>query len=450
MPRLPSTPPLTTPAPSASPLARPSTQANSQKPTAGPPNHAANAAAIAASASASMPAPPSSRRGPPPLDPLPVEAPPIDPITGPASQRAMRAQIRAADVIARPPTPLASYKANLPPMRPPMPSDEGFMTQGEKLSLAEFAFVLRDEQVQAKIALYRADLQTNPELDAITAQVVAELRALQEKVGREGSVPPPSNVKDLEAELTHAFTTHLERLFRQGKLAAVFERKLAVASKRFARLFFESELHEKIRGSQGELKTMRFAEQALFRVLTRFDQHLLLELESFEYESTEVLDRAKELFDGIVRELRNKYLGRTTPELNALVSHLNEVLNAFLTEELPPHVGEIATRVVREARLAHSKMTVSYKVSADGFVKLRAAYERAFLTLLVPYVEEEMLKRVRARDARFRVETIRFVADPHIFSDVCELICEATYDSLYNEGFLDLPADWRARLTDEG
>ena len=60
-----------------------------------------------------------------------------------------------------------------------------------------------------------------------------------------------------------------------------------------------------------------------------------------------------------------------------------------------------------------------------------------------------MLKRVRARDAAFRVETIRFVADPHIFSDVCELICEATYDSLYNEGFLDLPADWRARLTDE-
>ena len=32
-----------------------------------------------------------------------------------------------------------------------------------------------------------------------------------------------------------------------------------------------------------------------------------------------------------------------------------------------------------------------------------------------------MLRRVRARDAKFRVETIRFVADPHIFSDVCEL-----------------------------
>ncbi len=334
-------------------------------------------------------------------------------------------------------------------MRPPLPSDEGFMTQGEKLSLAEFAFVLRDEQVQAKIALYRADLATNPELDAITAQVMVELRLLQEKVAREGSAPPPADARHLEVELARSFATHLGRLFRKGKLAAVFERRLAVASKRFARLFFESELHEKIRGSQGELKTMRFAEQALFRVLTRFEQHLLLELESFEYDSKDVLTRAKDQFEGIVRELRNKYLGRTTPELNALVSHLNEVLNAFLTQEYPPHVEAIAKRVVKDAGLAHSKVSVSYKVSAEGFVKLRAAYERAFLELLVPYVGEEMLKRVRARDARFRVETIRFVADPHIFSDVCELICEATYDSLYNEGFLDLPPDWRARLADE-
>jgi len=61
-----------------------------------------------------------------------------------------------------------------------------------------------------------------------------------------------------------------------------------------------------------------------------------------------------------------------------------------------------------------------------------------------------MLKRVHASEGKFRVETLRFVADPHIFSDVCELICEAMYDFLYNEGFLDLPADWRARLSASG
>jgi len=193
-----------------------------------------------------------------------------------------------------------------------------------------------------------------------------------------------------------------------------------------------------------------FPEQALFRVLTRFEQHLLLELESCEYESADVLDRGKELFDGIVRELRNKYLARTTPELNLLVSHLNEVLGVFLTIEFPPKTPELARLVVREARLAEAKSHVGYKVSADSFARLRVTYERQFLKLLVPYVEEEMLKRVRAREAKFRVETIRFVADPQIFSEVCELICDATYDFLYNEGFLDLPADWRARLADEG
>jgi hypothetical protein len=317
-----------------------------------------------------------------------------------------------------------------------MPSEDGFMTTPDKLSLAEFAYALRDEQVQAKVALYRADLATNPELDAITAQVVAELRALQEKAAREATIPPPSTRGQLETELTATFGAQLQRLFRKGKLASVFERKLAETSKRFARLFFESELHEKIRGSQGEMKTLRFPEQALFRVLTRFEQHLLLELESCEYESAEVLDRGKELFDGIVRELRNKYLARTTP--------------VFLTSEFPPKIPELARLVVREARLAEAKSHVGYKVSADGFARLRVTYERQFLKLLVPYVEEEMLKRVRAREAKFRVETIRFVADPQIFSEVCELICDATYDFLYNEGFLDLPADWRARLADEG
>jgi hypothetical protein len=113
-------------------------------------------------------------------------------------------------------------------------------------------------------------------------------------------------------------------------------------------------------------------------------------------------------------------------------------------------IPELAETVIREARLAEAKLAVGYKVSADGFARLRVAYERRFLQLLVPYVEEEMLKWVRARDAQFRAETIRFVADPQIFSDVCAQICDATYDFLFNEGFLDLPDDWRARLVDEG
>ena len=64
--------------------------------------------------------------------------------------------------------------------------------------------------------------------------------------------------------------------------------------------------------------------------------------------------------------------------------------------------------------------------------------------------EDEMLSRVRDSMSQFRSETIRFVADPLIFSDVCEVVCESIYDMLYNDGFLDLPNDWRARLAAEG
>src|SRR5438105_2441111 len=63
-----------------------------------------------------------------------------------------------------------------PPARP---------AQGEKASEAikehvvEMALGLLEEQVQARIVHYKADLETNPELDAITAQVVAQLKEIQ-------------------------------------------------------------------------------------------------------------------------------------------------------------------------------------------------------------------------------------------------------------------------------
>jgi len=58
-----------------------------------------------------------------------------------------------------------------------------------------------------------------------------------------------------------------------------------------------------------------------------------------------------------------------------------------------------------------------------------------------------MLKRVRNTEGQFREETLRFVAAPAIFSELCEVVCDAVYDMLYNDGFLDLPSDWRARLS---
>jgi hypothetical protein len=331
----------------------------------------------------------------------------------------------------------------------PVPSAEGKMSTSAKLSLAEIALQLRDEQLQARVVHYKGELETSPELDAVTAQVIAELKMLQ-RAGSPKQGPVATDRTQVEIDLIATMKGLLSKLFSQERVASVVQRKLGEVSKRFARLFFESELHDKIRGSDNELKTMRFGEQALYHVLSHNEARLLKELDAFDYASQEVKDDARDALQNWVKELRNEFLGRTTPELNALVRILNEVLTLFFTQELPPVVGELAWEVVKEAKLADEAMRGGYKVPSESFMRFRQVFERRFLQRLVPFAADGMLKRVHSTEGKFRVETLRFVADPHIFSDVCELICEAMYDFLYNEGFLDLPGDWRARLASSG
>jgi hypothetical protein len=125
---------------------------------------------------------------------------------------------------------------------------------------------------------------------------------------------------------------------------------------------------------------------------------------------------------------------------------LTELLTQFFGTELPPAVAEIAWEVVKEARLADARARAGYKIGVEAFPRFRATFERKFLQRLVGFVEDGMLARVRGKETEFRAETLRFVSDPQIFTDVCELVCDAIYDYLYNEGFLDLPPDWHARL----
>jgi hypothetical protein len=327
------------------------------------------------------------------------------------------------------------------------------MSTQAKMSLADVALALRDEQLEAKVVQYKSELATNPELDEVTAQVVRELQSLQAAArGAQAPVsrPPEADRSQLEIELIQSLKEMLGRIFRPGKLATVIERKLGEVTKRFARTFFASELHEKIRGSSDEVKVMRFPEQALYHALARVQDEILAHLGSFNYAGTKVEERAREHFSGMVKELRNDFLARTTPELNVLVKYLNEVLITFFVAELPPMLGELAWEVVKEARLGDAKTTAGYKISASAFPTFRLAFERRFLLRLVPFVEDEMLQRVREQARSFRAETIRLVADPSIFSNTCEVVCDAVYDMLYNDGFLDLPSDWRARLSAEG
>jgi hypothetical protein len=353
----------------------------------------------------------------------------------------------------KPPGPPPPPPRKAVPPTAPTPSPEGFMSTAAKMSLADIALQLRDEQLEAKVVHYKAELETSPELDAVTAQVIAEIQTLQKQARSRppASHPPPGQDRaQLEIELIDNLKTMLGRIFRKDKLATTIERKLGETAKRFARVFFESELHEKIRGSADEMKSMRFPEQALFHAFARTQDQIVGYLDAYHYGSPKVQARAKEHFYAILKELRNDFLARTTPELNVLVSYLNEVLIRFFTTELPSQLGELAWEVVKEAKLAEAKTIAGYKISATSFKRFRQAFERRFLQRLVPFVEDHMLEKVREGKQDFRQETIRFVADPLIFSEVCEVICDAVYDMLYNDGFLDLPTDWRARLTQAG
>lgn len=340
---------------------------------------------------------------------------------------------------------------DLPPPRPPLPTDDGYLSTQAKISLADIALQLRDEQLEARIVHYRDDLETNAELDAITAQVVSELRALQRQATEQRvSDRPPADRTQVEIELIQSLKEMLGRLFRSDRLAIVFERRLAEVSKRFARLFFKSELHEKLAGAGGELKTMRYPQQALYHLFARHEDFLLGQLRKLNYASNELYDETVETFTDIVKELRSSFLSKTTPELNELMAILHELLREFLVKELPHSLGELAWEVVKEARLADARQSQSYKIAPSHFPAFRQAFERRFLQRLVPFVADKMLARVRGKDSKFRVETQRFVADPHIFSDVCEVICDSVYDTLCNDGFLDLPVDWRQKLVAEG
>lgn len=323
------------------------------------------------------------------------------------------------------------------------------MSTHEKLSVADIALALRDEQLEAKVVHYKAELATSPELDAVTHQVIAELESLRAAARAATPSPPPlaEERAQLEIDLIQSLREMLGRIFRKERLATTIERKLGEVSKRFARIFFESELHDKIRGSVDEQKPMRFSEQALYHAFVRTQDDVLAELESYQYANEDVGARAREHLYELVKDLRNDFLARTTPELNTLVKYLNEVLARFFVGELPPLLGELAQKVVQDARLADARTGGGYKISASGFAVFRSAFERRFLQLLVPFVEDEMLKRVRGSAAEFRSETLYFVADPEIFSETCAVICDAIYDMLYNDCFLDLPGDWRPRLS---
>jgi hypothetical protein len=312
------------------------------------------------------------------------------------------------------------------------------MSEASKNAIAEMAAGLLDEQIQARIVHYKAELETNPELDAITADVVAQLRQMQEKA----SAAAASTVarEQIASQQEATMVGLLKKLFPTAGPSIVVERRLRVSLRALAKLFFQSELHEKTREA-GRARTILHPEQAIYYLFSRFSNRHEHELAGFEYVSDDVKNDTLALHAKLQKDQQDAFLARRSPELKRMVVVFHEVLHDFVAKQLPPALPALAQEVVSQANTAGGK-AFPYKVTAEAFPRFRAAFERRFLVRLVGYAEDELVRRLVDTAGDARKETAHFVSDPTVFSLLAGDITQGVYEYLGNEGFLDLPSSW--------
>lgn len=326
------------------------------------------------------------------------------------------------------------------PAAPPPKMGEG-ASQALKDDITEMALGLLEEQVQARIVHYKADLETNPELDAITAGVVAQLKELQTNAAQQASQRPVDR-DQIRLEHEKILGSLLERVFRPGAPSLLVERRLKEIHRRLARLFFQSELHERTRAQDGAAKVIQHGEQALYYLLVRYENRLKNELGGFDYASDEIKERSFALLAKFAKDMQDAFLSRRSSELKRIVAVFNGVLLDFLTKEIAKSSAALAHEVIQQSGSFEGR-AFSYKVASDAFGRFRGAFERRFMVRLVGFAEDELVRRLADTAGEVRNETLAFITDPQLFSMICGELCDGLYEFFCNEGFLDLPADWR-------
>jgi len=317
------------------------------------------------------------------------------------------------------------------------------MSAGQKEALTLQAFGLLQEQVQARVVHYKGELETNAELDAITAQVVLQLKEMQEAAAAQlGGKHSPD---EMEAAQVKALTALLSKVFSCD--SQFTSRMLKPLGRRVAKLFFESELHEKTKGDRE--KQIFHAEQGVYYLLGRYKNRLRAELEAFEFANAEVKQASLDLLAKLERDLQVGFLSRRSPELNQVMSVYAAVVSDFLRDYLPPRLEPMAKNTIRAARTARRPNSVGYKVLADAFPEFRLEWERVFMEQMVNCCSDDLTTRLTQSGSEYRDETIRFFSDPHVYSDSAGVVCHELYDFLCLEGFLDLPVNFRVEEADE-
>jgi hypothetical protein len=320
----------------------------------------------------------------------------------------------------------------------PLPAPGEGTSQALKDHITDMALGLLDEQVRARIVHYKSELETNPELDKVTAEVVAGLRELQARVVK---AEPKRGGQHREAHVG-LLARELERAFPATGLSIFIERRMRVVHRNLARLFFQSELHEKTRGQDGQSKVIQHGEQAIYYLLQRYDHRLKNELGAFDFADDEVRERSFELLARISKEMQDAFLSRRSSELRRIAGIFDGVLRELFTKRLSTAAQAMAVEVVEAAR-TYEASPYAYKLPAEAFGAFRAAVERAVMVRLVGFAEDALVARLADTAGAARDEALAFVTDPQIFSMICGEICDALYEHLCGEGFLDLPRDYR-------
>lgn len=312
------------------------------------------------------------------------------------------------------------------------------------IDLAAMAKRLREEQIRAKVVYYGEGQRTNAELDAITEAVVAELQSLQLAGFKAVEPEPREPTTDVSIELIGTLRGLLEKLFSPRR-EGFMRRKIEDIQRRISTLFFNSALYVKLSTQARAALSVSYADQAVYLALRTHRDAMLASIRAQRYSDPKVLAEALARFDSIEKGLRMAFLSRTTPELEALLGIYREVLLKFFFEEFKPALGDFCWAVIKESRVGIGRPH-GYKLTSEVFTAFREVFEKHFLERLVLNVQGPIVQRATQMRDTFREETVQFVADPQIFSDVCAVVCDAIYDYLYTEGFLDLPTQWRNHL----
>lgn len=311
-----------------------------------------------------------------------------------------------------------------------------------RAELAAKALGLRNEQVTASVVYYGAEQATSPELDAVTEAVVAQLMQFQEQLRM--TAPAAVDKQELEIATISALREHLERLF--GSRRENFLRfRTQDVSRRVTKLFFEAELGARPNRDEKRPKVIRWPVQGLYYALAPHLGRVEEALKAQKYASPDVHEAAAERLRHIVKDLRVEFLRQTTKDLEVVLKIIGTALATFFQDVLVPGLGDLAWRVVRESRVLE-KSDGRPQIVLAAFPEFRAAFDRAFLDMLVDAMRDRVEEQLADPALKLGEDSVEFLAAPEVYVEICSIVCDSVYDYLHSEGFLDLPADWRAHL----